>query len=118
MENISLLKLGNTLPIITTVAIATTTIITMHLLHSIIITTTALAGLSLAASFTNPLRRRNGADPFVVYDGRYYYLTTTTGNDVQLTRAKTLGGLKSSEPKIVLKDSNSNRCCNVWAPGM
>ena len=69
-----------------------------------------------AATFTNPLKTPNGSDPHIVYTEGYYYLTTTTWDNIQLTRAKTLGSLKNGETKIVWKDSNSSRCCNIWAP--
>jgi GH43 family beta-xylosidase len=71
-----------------------------------------------AGSFTNPLRKHNGSDPFMVYHDGYYYLMTTTWNDVQLTRATTIEGLKTGERKVVFKDSNESRCCNIWAPGL
>ena len=69
-------------------------------------------------TFTNPLKKKDGSDPFMVYDNGYYYLMTTTWKDVQLTRAKSVNGLKTGETKVVYKDGNKNRCCNVWAPGM
>jgi GH43 family beta-xylosidase len=89
----------------------------MHLLNSIIVGLAAVTGLVQAANFTNPLKNPNGSDPFIVYDAGYYYLTTTTWTDIQITRAKTLEGLKSGEKKIVWQDTNSLRCCQVWAPG-
>ncbi|KAG8921840.1 hypothetical protein FRC01_014857 [Tulasnella sp. 417] len=69
-----------------------------------------------AVTFTNPIKNPNGSDPFMVYDGGYYYLTTTTWTNVQITRATTIAGLKTATPKVVYTDSNSARCCNVWAP--
>lgn len=71
---------------------------------------------ALAESFTNPLKNPDGSDPFIVYVDGYYYLTTTTWTDVQLTRSPTLEGLKSGENKVVWQDSNPLRCCSVWAP--
>lgn len=78
----------------------------------------ALAAVVSAATFTNPLKNPNGSDPFIVYDGGYYYLTTTTWTDIQVTRATTLEGLKTGENKVVWEDSNTDRCCQVWAPEM
>lgn len=77
-----------------------------------------LASLSLvsAASFSNPLRNPEGSDPFIVWTGGYYYLMTTSWNDVQMSRSTTLNGLKTAEKKVVYKSSTANRCCNVWAP--
>jgi GH43 family beta-xylosidase len=89
----------------------------MHFLRPIIIGLVTITGLVDAANFTNPLKNPNGSDPFIVYTDGYYYLTTTTWDDVQVTRAKTLEGLKNGERKTVWKDSNTNRCCQVWAPG-
>jgi GH43 family beta-xylosidase len=43
-------------------------------------------------------------------------LMTTTWNNLQITRATTIGGLKTATPKVIYTDSNSSRCCNVWAP--
>lgn len=72
--------------------------------------------LAHGASYTNPLRETNGSDPFLVYSDGYYYMTTTTWDDVQITRATTLEGLKTGEVKTVWTDSDPSRCCNVWAP--
>jgi GH43 family beta-xylosidase len=89
---------------------------TFHLMLCIL--TTILPQIIFAAnSFTNPLRVKDGSDPFMVYSDGYYYLTTTTWKDIQLTRAKTIDGLKMGETKVVWKDGDKNRCCNVWAPG-
>jgi len=81
------------------------------------IVTLLLPQFTLGGSFTNPLRKKDGSDPFMVYADGYYYLMTTTWKDVQLTRAKTVEGLKRGETKVVWKDGDKNRCCNVWAPG-
>jgi len=82
---------------------------------------TALFGLLTAlvhgATFTNPLRDRNGSDPFIVYVAPYYYLMTTTWRDLQMVRAKTLEGLKTGEQRTLwvlpnpLPEGN-----DVWAP--
>jgi GH43 family beta-xylosidase len=90
----------------------------MHILRSLIVCLGTVTGLVHAANFTSPLKDPNGSDPFIVYDGGYYYFTTTTWTDVQITRAKTLEGLKTGERKVAWKDSNTSRCCQVWAPGM
>jgi hypothetical protein len=89
----------------------------MYILRSIAVCLWTVTGLVQAANFTNPLKDPNGSDPFIVYDGGYYYFTTTTWTDVQITRAKTLEGLKTGERKTVWKDDNALRCCQVWAPG-
>ncbi|KAF8659831.1 hypothetical protein AX16_001716 [Volvariella volvacea WC 439] len=72
--------------------------------------------LLLADAFTNPIKERDGSDPFIVYDQGYYYLTTTTWTNLQITRATTIGGLKIATPKVVWTDTTASRCCNMWAP--
>ncbi|KAK4184632.1 hypothetical protein QBC35DRAFT_525408 [Podospora australis] len=79
-------------------------------------TLTTLIGLVSAATFSNPLKSRDGSDPHIVYAEGYYSLMTTTWNDLRFTRAKTLEGLKTGESRIVYTDTNPARCCNVWAP--
>ena len=76
-----------------------------------------LLGIALADTYSNPLKQTSGSDPFMVYVDGYYYLTTTTGGDLALTRATTLDGLKTGEYKSVFKDSVPERACNYWAPG-
>lgn len=66
--------------------------------------------------FTNPLKDPNGSDPFIVHDNGFYYLTTTTWTNVQITRATTIAGLKTATPTVVYSSTVANRCCNVWAP--
>ncbi|KAG7095786.1 hypothetical protein E1B28_006487 [Marasmius oreades] len=66
--------------------------------------------------FQNPIKASDGSDPFMVYHEGYYYLTTTTWNNIQLTRATTIAGLKAAQPKVIWTDSTSSRCCNMWAP--
>ncbi|KAF8748704.1 Glycosyl hydrolases family 43 [Rhizoctonia solani] len=40
-----------------------------------------------AYAFTNPLKTKDGSDPFMVYSNGYYYLTTTSWSNIQITRA-------------------------------
>jgi hypothetical protein len=67
--------------------------------------------------FNNPLRRKDGSDPFIVYSDGYYYFMRATWKEVKLTRAQTLEGLKNGETKTVYRGTDPNICCNVWAPG-
>ncbi|KAK0446780.1 Arabinanase/levansucrase/invertase [Armillaria borealis] len=67
-------------------------------------------------AFKNPIKSSDGSDPFIVYSDGYYYLTTTTWTDIQITRGTTMQELKDATPKVVWSDSTSSRCCNVWAP--
>ncbi|KAK4441974.1 hypothetical protein QBC34DRAFT_453376 [Podospora aff. communis PSN243] len=88
----------------------------MHPLKSIVVIFLCLLQLSNAANFSNPLKARDGSDPFIVWDSGYYYLLTTTWTDVEITRATTLEGLKRGEVGVIWTDTNPSRCCNVWAP--
>ncbi|KAJ7281515.1 Arabinanase/levansucrase/invertase [Mycena rebaudengoi] len=69
-----------------------------------------------AIGFTNPIKNPNGSDPFMVFHEGFYYLTSTTWTNIQLTRATTIAGLKTATPKVIWSDSTASRCCNVWAP--
>ncbi|QRV80648.1 glycoside hydrolase family 43 protein [Ceratobasidium sp. AG-Ba] len=68
------------------------------------------------SAFTNPLKNPNGSDPFMVYSNGYYYLMTTTWSNLQITRATSMAGLKTAQPKVVWTDTTASRCCNMWAP--
>ena len=87
-------------------------------INKIIVAGLGLFSISYGATYSNALKGSNGSDPQIVYTGGYYYLTTTTWTNIQVTRAKTLEGLKTGEVKVVWTDSTSSRCCNVWAPEM
>lgn len=76
---------------------------------------TSVFSSAFAATFTNPLKDPKGSDPFLVFHEGYYYLLTTTWSDLQISRAKTLGGLKKPENKVIWSSGNSARA-NVWAP--
>lgn len=76
----------------------------------------ALSLFGLSSAFTNPIRNPGGADPQVSYFDGYYYLISTEWTNLQLTRAETIDGLKTAEPKVIYTDPDPSRCCNVWAP--
>ncbi|KAF4556373.1 Alpha-L-arabinofuranosidase B-like protein 3 [Elsinoe fawcettii] len=76
---------------------------------------TSVFSSAFGATFTNPLKDPAGSDPFLVFHEGYYYLLTTTWSDLQITRARTLNGLKTGEKKIVWSSGDSRRA-NVWAP--
>ncbi|KAI8652726.1 hypothetical protein NW754_007612 [Fusarium falciforme] len=78
--------------------------------------TLALGLFGSARAFTNPIRNPGGGDPQVTYFDGYYYLISTEWTNLQLSRAKTIEGLKTATPKVIYTDSNASRCCNVWAP--
>ncbi|KAF2679647.1 glycoside hydrolase family 43 protein [Lentithecium fluviatile CBS 122367] len=77
---------------------------------------TGLCALASCATFTNPIRKTNGSDPHIAVSGGYYYLMTTTWTNLQITRAKTVEGLKNGETKTVWTDKTASRCCDMWAP--
>ena len=58
-------------------------------------------------TFTNPLKTRDGSDPFMVHYEGYYYLLATTWSNVQITRATTISGLKTATPTVVWSDSTA-----------
>jgi GH43 family beta-xylosidase len=74
----------------------------------------SIAGTSSA--FTNPIRNPGGSDPQTVYSDGWYYFISTNFNDLSVARSKTIAGLKTAESKVVYRDTNPTRCCNVWAP--
>jgi GH43 family beta-xylosidase len=76
----------------------------------------SFVSLSGATTYTNPIRNPEGSDPFIVYTGGYYYFLTTTWTDVEISRATTLEGLKTSTKKVVYSTTTADRCCNVWSP--
>jgi GH43 family beta-xylosidase len=76
----------------------------------------ALVAMTSAATFTNPLVAQNGSDPQMTYADGYYYLMTTTWTNLQITRSRTLDGIRNGERKVVWTDEDPNRCCNMWAP--
>ncbi|KAK7684196.1 hypothetical protein QCA50_012520 [Cerrena zonata] len=69
-----------------------------------------------AGTFQNAIKTKDGSDPFMVYHEGFYYLTTTTWSNIQITRATTINGLKTATPKVVWTDSTASRCCSLWAP--
>lgn len=82
------------------------------------LTASCLATGLHAANFTNPLKRPLGSDPHIVYVDGFYYLTTTTYENIQITRATTLEGLKTGENKVIWTPDDPSRSCDLWAPEM
>src|SRR5690348_9519587 len=78
-----------------------------------------LAPLLLEASqtFTNPIIG-DGADPWVVYQAGYYYLTYTTGSSVAIYRSTSLAGpdglAHATVATVFYPPAPYNQ--NVWAP--
>lgn len=81
---------------------------------------TAIFGICvhLSDAFTNPIKTRDGSDPFMVFYEGMYYLTTTTWKNIAITASPAIEGLKTATPKVVWSDNTPSRCCNVWAPEM
>jgi GH43 family beta-xylosidase len=92
-------------------------IATFNFLCFVLAVESSNASAVASGQFTNPLRPKDGSDPFIVYSDGYYYFMSTTWKDVKLTRAKTLEELKNGETKVVYRGTDPNICCNVWAPG-
>jgi GH43 family beta-xylosidase len=73
--------------------------------------------LPAVETFTNPIIP-NGADPWIVYRAGYYYLTYTTGSNVQIHRATRLAGTNGIGPSAIVAafypPAPFNQ--NVWAP--
>lgn len=67
------------------------------------------------ATFRNPLKE-NGADPWLVYHQGHYYLSTTTGNDLRMRKARRIGDLATAPDVVVWQDDTPSRCCQMWAP--
>ncbi|KZP19894.1 glycoside hydrolase family 43 protein, partial [Athelia psychrophila] len=65
----------------------------------------------LCHAFENPFKTVDGSDPFTVYQDGYYYLTTTTWTNIQVSRGE--ANLITATPKIVYTNTSASRCCNV-----
>lgn len=66
-------------------------------------------------TFRNPLKR-DGADPWMIVDDGWYYLSTTTVNDIRLQRARRLSELAKAPSQVVWKDDHPARFRDIWAP--
>ena len=95
------------------------------MIHSMSLLLIASLTLASASTFTNPLKPKNGADPFIIRSladtdnqepGYYYLLNTASQGQIEMIRSETLDGLKTGETQIVWSDSTPSRCCSLWAP--
>jgi GH43 family beta-xylosidase len=69
------------------------------------------------STFTNPIRRHKGADPWITYhDGNYYLIATSWESSLTMQRSPTLAGLATAPDVTVWSDRTPSRCCNMWAP--
>ncbi|KAE8448231.1 hypothetical protein EG329_009661 [Mollisiaceae sp. DMI_Dod_QoI] len=73
--------------------------------------------VSLSHAFENPIRKP-GADPSMVTVNGTYYMTTTGGDHIAITKSQTLGGLLKGETRTVWTDTNPTRNTDMWAPEM
>ena len=85
----------------------------MRLFQSLV---AVIAVLPFTNAFTNPIRAHSGSDPHMVFSDGLYYLMTTTWRNLTIAASPTLEGLKTAPQKVVWKDTNPQRCCNMWAP--
>ncbi|GAA3737845.1 family 43 glycosylhydrolase [Salinactinospora qingdaonensis] len=72
-----------------------------------------------ATSYTNPIKTEKGADPWIqYYEGNYYLITTSWTSELTMRRSPTLEGLRTAPSVQVYEETDSSRCCNMWAPEM
>ncbi|CAH0023538.1 unnamed protein product [Clonostachys rhizophaga] len=80
---------------------------------------TSIIGLLIQAqqtlSLTNPIRE-NPAEPDIFYDDGHYYMTYTSGDRIENTRASVIEDLRRGETKTIWTDSNEGRNDAMWAP--
>lgn len=55
---------------------------------------------SAAGTFTNPVLNQVGADPFVVKEDGYYYLTYTTATNITILRSTSLTDWDNADAKL------------------
>jgi beta-xylosidase len=53
-----------------------------------------------SATYTNPVLEKVGADPFILKDDGYYYLTYTTMTNITILRSTSLTDWDNSEVKL------------------
>lgn len=84
----------------------------MKLLAFLLVSFSAFA----QTTFTNPLLP-SGADPWIVRDGGFYYLTVTNGVDLVIRKARSLSGLSGAAPVVVWKPPVTGpNAKDIWAP--
>ncbi len=62
----------------------------------------------------SPIIDQEGADPFVMRHGDWYYYTKTTGSDIRLWRSESLTGIAAGESKILYEPPPE--LADLWAP--
>ncbi|MCI3278366.1 family 43 glycosylhydrolase [Streptomyces cylindrosporus] len=67
--------------------------------------------------YTNPVKSRAGADPWLTYyDGSYYLITTSITNEMFMRKSPTLAGLSTAPNVLIWHDDTAGRNANIWAP--
>lgn len=66
-------------------------------------------------TFRNPLLPR-GADPWLRFHDGFFYLSVSSGDQIEIRCAPTLAGLSRAQPQIVWRDDDPARCRQMWAP--
>ncbi|MBW3637466.1 MAG: family 43 glycosylhydrolase [Armatimonadetes bacterium] len=68
-------------------------------------------------TFVNPLRTDFGADPWIAQRNGNYYFTATSGNEVQIARARTLAELATA-PRVTVwkRPATGPNSRAIWAP--
>lgn len=69
-------------------------------------------------TFRNPLNQNFGSDPWMTYYDGYYYLSTTTWDNDNLTmkRGRTIQELKDASPEVIWTPGPTAASKAMWAP--
>lgn len=70
-----------------------------------------------AATYTNPILDKIGADPWVIKHGNYYYMTYTTNDNITILRSTVLTNWNNAELKLAFTPpENTSYTYDLWAP--
>ncbi|KAF2876763.1 glycosyl hydrolase [Massariosphaeria phaeospora] len=68
-------------------------------------------------TFSNPILKSGGADPWVISHDNYYYMTYTTNDNITLLRSRVLTDWNNAEQKLLFKPPPGlNYSTDMWAP--
>lgn len=76
---------------------------------------------AVSSTLYNAIRPVFSPDPDMVYHNGNYFLTYTNDanlNSIVIRKASSVDRLADTPGTIVWTDSNSARCCNIWAPSL
>jgi len=69
-----------------------------------------------SSTYTNPILS-SGADPWVIRDGDYYYMTYTTNDNVTILRSSVLTDFSNADAKAAfVPPPGQNYSTDLWAP--